>query len=102
MVPGVVIESTHSCPLLSSVPEPSIVTHIKSFPHVLSLSSVQFQQALNMTVKLNSLSGKQSNPWVETPLRESYALSEAAGWYGHTSSTLAIQHYRSDTRSSVS
>jgi hypothetical protein len=26
-------------------------------------------------------------PWVETPLRESYALSEAAGWYGHTFST---------------
>lgn len=21
------------------------------------------------------------NPWVETPLRESYALSQAAGWY---------------------
>jgi hypothetical protein len=27
----------------------------------------------------------QQNPWVQTPLRESYALSEAAGWYGHTS-----------------
>ena len=26
----------------------------------------------------------QQNPWVQTPLRESYALSEAAGWYGHT------------------
>lgn len=29
----------------------------------------------------------QQNPWVQTPLRESYALSEAAGWYGHTSPT---------------
>lgn len=27
----------------------------------------------------------EQNPWVQTPLRESYALSEAAGWYGHTS-----------------
>jgi hypothetical protein len=27
----------------------------------------------------------QQSPWVQTPLRESYALSEAAGWYGHTS-----------------
>jgi L-serine/L-threonine ammonia-lyase len=26
----------------------------------------------------------QQSPWVETPLRESYALSEAAGWYDHT------------------
>jgi hypothetical protein len=26
---------------------------------------------------------KPQNPWVQTPLRESYALSEAAGWYGH-------------------
>ncbi|XPS79377.1 Aspartate ammonia-lyase [Ascochyta lentis] len=32
-----------------------------------------------MTVKINSSSEEQSNPWVETPLRESYALSEAAG-----------------------
>jgi hypothetical protein len=24
-----------------------------------------------------------ANPWVQTPLRESYALSEAAGWYDH-------------------
>ena len=30
----------------------------------------------------------QQNPWVQTPLRESYALSEAAGWYGHTPSHL--------------
>jgi hypothetical protein len=30
-------------------------------------------------------SQEQSRPWVETPLRESYALSQAAGWYGHTS-----------------
>lgn len=27
----------------------------------------------------------EQNPWVQTPLRESYALSEAAGWYGHSS-----------------
>ncbi|KAJ4344467.1 catabolic L-serine/threonine dehydratase [Didymosphaeria variabile] len=27
-------------------------------------------------------SQEQSRPWVETPLRESYALSQAAGWYG--------------------
>lgn len=26
---------------------------------------------------------EQQKPWVETPLRESYALSQAAGWYGH-------------------
>ncbi|KAH6612674.1 tryptophan synthase beta subunit-like PLP-dependent enzyme [Boeremia exigua] len=32
-----------------------------------------------MAVKTNTSSQKQSNPWVETPLRESYALSEAAG-----------------------
>jgi hypothetical protein len=25
---------------------------------------------------------EQQKPWVETPLRESYALSQAAGWYG--------------------
>jgi hypothetical protein len=37
-----------------------------------------------MTVKIDTSSATQSNPWVETPLRESYALSEAAGWYGHT------------------
>jgi hypothetical protein len=27
----------------------------------------------------------QKRLWVETPLRESYALSQAAGWYGLTS-----------------
>lgn len=32
----------------------------------------------------------QQNPWVQTPLRESYALSEAAGWYGHTPSHLSL------------
>ncbi|KAJ4316028.1 catabolic L-serine/threonine dehydratase [Neodidymelliopsis sp. IMI 364377] len=32
-----------------------------------------------MTVKIDTSSATQSNPWVETPLRESYALSEAAG-----------------------
>jgi L-serine/L-threonine ammonia-lyase len=32
----------------------------------------------------------EQNPWVQTPLRESYALSEAAGWYGHTSSLHSI------------
>ena len=32
----------------------------------------------------------QQSPWVQTPLRESYALSEAAGWYGHTSSSPII------------
>jgi hypothetical protein len=33
----------------------------------------------------------QKNPWVQTPLRESYALSEAAGWYGHIPSILIPQ-----------
>jgi hypothetical protein len=30
-------------------------------------------------------------PWVETPLKESYALSQAAGWYGHTPSLFSIK-----------
>jgi L-serine/L-threonine ammonia-lyase len=34
----------------------------------------------------------QQSPWVQTPLRESYALSEAAGWYGHTSSSPVTLH----------
>ena len=43
------------------------------------------QEAFNAAGKTKSPSEKQSNPWVQTPLRESYALSEAAGWYGHIS-----------------
>lgn len=31
---------------------------------------------------------EQRKLWVETPLRESYPLSQAAGWYGHTPSSL--------------
>jgi hypothetical protein len=34
----------------------------------------------------------QQSPWVQTPLRESYALSEAAGWYGHISSSSTVSH----------
>ena len=49
------------------------------------MSFLQLNHTSTMAVKNNSPSQEQSNPWVETPLRESYALSEAAGWYGHTS-----------------
>jgi hypothetical protein len=40
------------------------------------------------TKEYHTASEQQQNPWVQTPLRESYALSEAAGWYGHTASSL--------------
>lgn len=64
----------------------------------LSSATMSFLQ-LNHTSKDISMAVKskpasepqQSDPWVETPLRESYTLSEAAGWYGHTSSIL-IHH----------
>jgi hypothetical protein len=39
------------------------------------------------TKEYTTASEQQQNPWVQTPLRESYALSEAAGWYGHTASS---------------
>ena len=29
------------------------------------------------------LPASQANPWIETPLVESSALSKAAGWYAH-------------------
>jgi hypothetical protein len=36
-----------------------------------------------MTVKETLISSQeQAKPWIETPLKESYALSQAAGWYG--------------------
>jgi hypothetical protein len=35
-----------------------------------------------MVLKTLQSSQEQQLPWVETPLRESYALSQAAGWYG--------------------
>ena len=38
----------------------------------------------------------QQNPWVQTPLRESYALSEAAGWYGHTYPITVICNFPSN------
>jgi hypothetical protein len=45
---------------------------------------------LNITTKgSNTASEHQKNPWVQTPLRESYALSEAAGWYDHTAPSLS-------------
>lgn len=44
-----------------------------------------------MTVKESLISSQeQQKPWVETPLKESYALSQAAGWYGHTPSLLCL------------
>jgi hypothetical protein len=45
-----------------------------------------------MTVKeYHTKEAAPQNPWVQTPLRESYALSEAAGWYGHTA--LQSKHF---------
>jgi hypothetical protein len=49
------------------------------------MSFLQLNHSPNMAAKDTTTTQEQSNPWVETPLRESYALSEAAGWYGHTS-----------------
>jgi L-serine/L-threonine ammonia-lyase len=44
-----------------------------------------------MTIKaFNVEQEAPQNPWVETPLRESYALSEAAGWYGDTALFITI------------
>lgn len=87
--PNIYIYSTKSCYqlgqclFLSSL-LPSYFLHFKHLKIYLPLNA-QTSVISNMTVKVSSPSEEQSNPWVQTPLRESYALSEAAGWYGHTS-----------------
>jgi hypothetical protein len=52
----------------------------------LAINSALAFDTTTMVLKTLQSSQEQQLPWVETPLRESYALSQAAGWYGHSSS----------------
>jgi hypothetical protein len=69
-------------------------------PHLLSSSRETQLPPISTMVVTECYADEepQQNPWVQTPLRESYALSEAAGWYGHTlpSLTLAVAPRKRD------
>ena len=77
-----VIKSIHSL-IKSSLPK-YLTFILPTFVFVASMSFLQLNHSPIMAAKDTTTTQEQSNPWVETPLRESYALSEAAGWYGHT------------------
>jgi hypothetical protein len=57
--------------------------------HTSGVSRLQADHAMAIRV-VNVEQEAPRNPWVETPLRESYALSEAAGWYGHAALFITI------------